>query len=605
MIRVSNYIAGYLADFGVQQVFLLSGGGAMYLNNALGTEPRLRYICNHHEQACAMAAEAYWKVSGRLPVVNVTTGPGAINAINGVFGAWTDSVPMLVLSGQAKRETCAGYHGLKGLRQLGEQEADVIPMISGITKYAALVREPESIRYHLERALHTALAGRRGPCWLDIPVDVQGAMVDETQLAGYTPEQGSAPEWDMARVAEQCREVLCRIRTARRPVILCGSGVRLAGAEQEFETLIDRLGVPVVPSRSAHDLIDARHPLMAGYPGIDCDRAGNLAVQNSDLLVVLGSRLGVRLTSYNWKAFAREAFKIQVDIDPLELDKPTLKPDLGIHCDLKVFLEELNRQAAAGADGWAGRPEWVAWCKERVRRYPAVLPRHREPGKYINPYHFCEVLFECLEDDECIVCANGAAYQVPLQVAQMRKGQRLIFNNGCMSMGYELPAAIGAAIARNGKRVVCMAGDGSMQLNIQELQTIVHHRLPVKIFVWNNSGYLSIRLTQQNFFQQYVGESARSGVSFPDMTAIARAYGIDAVRLEGRDFAGGLRDALRSPGACLVDVILDPEQAFEPKVASRRLPDGTIVSAPPEDMFPFLSREEVAENLLIAPLDAQ
>jgi acetolactate synthase I/II/III large subunit len=605
VIRVADYIARRLADFGVQHVFLLTGGGAMHLNDAIGKEKRIHYICNHHEQACAMAAEAYAKVTGGLSVINVTTGPGGINALNGVFGAWTDSIPMLVLSGQVKRETCMSTYNIPGLRQIGEQEANLLPMVSGITKYSATIHDPKSIRYHLEKALHLAFTPRMGPVWLELPVDVQGAKVDETELPGYDYPAEDQNNWDIPQIEKQCAEVLERIRRAKRPVVLVGSGVRLSKTQSQMEEFIGRIGAPVVPSRSAHDLIVPAHPLFSGWPGIDCDRPGNWTVQNSDLLLVLGSSLGIRLVSYNWKAFARCAYKIQVDVDTAVLQKPTVRPDMSIHADLAVFLPIMNRLVGSSGYDCSVNADWLAWCRERVARYPALRPEQREYNGHINPYHFMDVLFECLEKDDCIVCANGTAYQVPLQVGKLKQGQQFIFNNGCMSMGYDLPAAVGAAVARKGRRVICLAGEGSIQLNVQELQTIMHYRLPVKIFVISNQGYLSIRLTQGSFFGDLMGEGPQTGVSFPDMLKLGQAYGYPSVRIDGPDFERDIRRVLDEPGPALAEVVVDPKQGFEPKVASRQLPDGRIISVPPEDMFPFLDREEFARNLLMPEMETE
>jgi acetolactate synthase-1/2/3 large subunit len=603
MQRVSDFIAQQLADHGVRHLFMLTGGGAMHLNDSLGNEPRIRVICNHHEQACAMAAEGYARIAGRIGVLNVTTGPGGINALNGVFGAWTDSIPMLVISGQVKRELCIANYQIPGLRQLGDQEADIISMVKGITKYAVSVTDPQSIRYHLERALHLATTGRPGPCWIDIPIDVQASMVDPDTLSAYDPAQDQPP-FVTARLPELCREVLQRLQQAVRPVILAGKGLRSAGALGLFEDVIRPLGIPVATGWQAIDLLASDDPLYCGRPGDIGNRAGNFAAQNSDLLLVLGNRLSIRHTSHNWKAFARHAFKIQVDADSSELQKPTTQIDLPIHCDVRLFLEELNRQL--GRDGFAaGRhSEWLAWCQERVRRYPVVLPRHRVlKGRLINPYHFVEALFQQLKPDDVVVCGDGTANVVGFQAASIKKGQRVFCNTGDASMGYDLPAALGAAVAREGGRVICLAGDGSIQLNIQELQTIAHHQLQVKIIVLNNDGYLSIRTSQANFFKRFVGESAKSGVSFPDMVKLAQAYGLPAHRIEGESFAQQLAEALQSPGPGVYDVLLDPEQSFEPKLSSRQLPDGRMVSAPLEDMFPFLSRAELQENLFIPPME--
>ncbi len=598
-LRVADYVWQTLADHGVEHVFLITGGGAMYLNDALGREKRITYVCNHHEQACSYAAEAYARVSGRMGVLNVTTGPGGVNALGGVYAAWTDSIPMLVVSGQVKRETCMAFYDVPNLRQLGDQEVDIVGLAKHLTKYAELVREPESIAYHLGKAIHLATSGRPGPCWLDVPIDVQSSLIDPATLRTYDPEE-DPPAWTTDGLVGSCREILGRIQAAERPVILAGSGVRLAGALELFERVIDRLGIPVALAWTAPDLIASDHPLYAGRPGTVGDRPGNFAVQNADLLLVLGSRLNIRQVSYNWPSFARHAFKIQVDIDPAELDKPTVKPDLGVVADLRCFLEELDRQLDGVASARGKHAEWVKWCKERVLRYPVVLDRHRELRDRINPYAFIEALFDRLASDDVVVCGDGTASVVPFQAGRIKRGQRLFANSGCAAMGYDLPASVGAAVARRGERVICLAGDGSSQLNIQELQTIVHSQLPVKVFLLNNDGYLSIRSTQQNFFpDNFVGESPRSGVSFPDMVKLACAYGIRSFRIEGPGFGKQIDEALATDGPLLCEVMLDPDQQFEPKLSSRVLPDGRIVSPELEDLAPFLDRDELRSNLLI------
>lgn len=594
-LKLSDYVMQTLADWGVRHVFLVTGGGAMHLNDSIGKEKRIRYLCNHHEQASAMAAEAYARVAGIPGVVNVTTGPGGINALNGVFGAWTDSIPMLVLSGQVKRETCMATAGARGLRQLGDQEADIISMVKGITKYAVLVDDPASIRYHLERAWYLAQSGRPGPCWLDIPIDVQPATIDPATLRAYDPAEDEL-RWDKAQLQQQCREVVARIQAAKRPVILAGTGVRLAAALPEFEQLIRQLRIPVTTAWT-HDLIASDDELFCGRPGTIGQRAGNFTVQNADLVLVLGSRLNIRQVSYNWKSFAPRAFKIQVDVDAAELNKPLVPPDLAIHCDLKVFLSELLDNLRV--QGYATHhDDWLTWCRERMARYPGVQERQRQPGPPLNPYYFMEQLSSMLAAGDVVVCANASACIVPYQVMKLRKGQRLISNSGSASMGYDLPAAIGAAMARDGIRVICLAGDGSLQLNIQELQTIAHHQLPVKIFVLNNGGYLSIRSTQSNFFGRLTGESPASGVSFPDFVKVGCAYGIPSVRVDRVSMLSQVREALDRPGPALVEVVLDPQQEFEPRSRSKQLPDGTIVSPPLEDMYPFLDADEMKKNTI-------
>jgi len=598
MIRVSEYIANKLAELGVRHVFMLTGGGAMFLNYSIGMHPKIKTIFNHHEQACAIAAEGYARITNTPGVINVTTGPGGINALNGVFGAWTDSIPMLILSGQVKRETYIRTYDLPGLRQLGDQEADIISMVRSITKYAVTVTDPKTIRYHLEKAWHIALNGRPGPCWLDIPIDVQSSQVDESILEGFASE--SEPKPDPVKLTESVTQTLDRLRNAQRPVILAGTGVRLAGAVDIFNEVVHKLGIPVTTGWT-HDLIASDDPVFCGRPGTIGTRPGNFAVQNSDVLLIIGSRLNVRQTGYTFKSFARAAYKIWVDVDPAELHRPTVLPDLPIVADAQEFLLETNRQLENCKWNNTKHANWLAWCKERQARYPAVLPKHRKFNARINPYHFMEVLFNQLDTDDVVVTGNATACIVSFQVAKIRLGQRLFSNSGSASMGYDLPAAIGAAVARQGKRVICLAGDGSLQLNIQELQTLAENKLPVKLFVLNNNGYLSIRASQKGFFGSTVGESPASGVSFPNFEALAKAHRLTFTRLDMQDFTSPLQKTLDMPGPVLCEVMLDPDQGFEPRQSSRQLPDGRIVSAPLEDMYPFLEREELLDNLLIPP----
>jgi acetolactate synthase-1/2/3 large subunit len=552
----------------------------------------------HHEQAASMAAEAYARIADKPPILNVTTGPGGVNALNGVLGAWTDSVPMIVISGQVKRATCLATTPVAGLRQLGDQEGEIVRMVRGITKYAAVVDRPEDIAWHLDQALYHANSGRPGPVWLDIPIDVQSAPIDPATLRRYDP---AVPETTDTACTTSAAAVVERLRSARRPVILAGTGVRAAQAVAEFETVIRRLGIPVTTAWT-HDLIATDDELFCGRPGTIGTRAGNFTVQNADLLLILGSRLNIRQVSYNWQAFAPRAFKIQVDIDPAEFTKPTVRPDMAVTGHLKPFLATLGTQLEA----WQPLPqhaEWLAWCRERVASYPPVLPRQREFNGKINAYHFVERLFKGLDANDIVACGNATATIVPFQAGHIKPGMRMFSNSGSASMGYDLPAAIGAyfgAVAARGaqKRVICLAGDGSIMMNLQELQTIAHHRLPIKIFVLNNRGYLSIRTSQKNFFGRLGGEGPDSGVSFPDFIAVATAFGIPARRLATADFSSQLAEILAMDGPCLCDVVLDETQGFEPRMSSRKLDDGSIVTPPLEDMFPFLNRDELASNMI-------
>jgi acetolactate synthase-1/2/3 large subunit len=405
----------------------------------------------------------------------------------------------------------------------------------------------------------------------------------------------------VASLPEICSGILERLRSAERPVLLVGAGVRLAGALDDLEELAGMLQIPVATAWTP-DLIPSDSPYYCGRQGTIGTRAGNFTVQNSDLLLIVGARMGIRQISYNWQSFARCAYKIQVDADPAELRKPTFKADQTLCCDARQFIRELILRIKEARHETGRHAKWLAWCRQRVAKYPAVLPRQRTTANGINPYYFVETLFRELVTDDVVVCGDATACIVPFQVAQIQKGQRLFSNSGSASMGYDLPAAIGAAVARDGKRVICLAGDGSVMMNIQELQTVAFNNLPIFIFVLSNGGYLSIRSTQSNFFGLLVGESAESGVSFPDAVAVGKAFGIDSIRIEGDGFQGQLRQALTRPGPLLCEVILDRTQAFEPKLSSKRLPDGRMVTAPLEDMAPFLDREEFLSNLLVPPL---
>lgn len=600
-IRVADYIADFLASHGIHDVFMVTGGGAMHLDDALGKNSSLHCLFNHHEQACAMAAEGYARLTRRIAAVCVTTGPGGTNAITGVMGGWLDSIPMLILSGQVRYDTTVRASGLP-LRQVGDQEFDITATVANMTKYAVMVVEKYRVRYHLERALYLATHGRPGPCWLDIPLNIQAALIDPEKLDAYNPEEDAAILPPPVK-PQTAAEVIELIRRSKHPVIMAGAGIRLAGAHDDFIRLIDKLHVPVVTPWNSHDNIWSDHPLYAGRPGNMGERAGNFVVQNCDLLLSIGCRLSIRQVSYNWKSFARAAYTIMVDADAAELHKPTLSIDLPIHANAGDFITHMLETLSD--DELEPKTQWIDWCRDKVRKYPVCLPEYWEKREPVNPYCFIDTLFHRLPENQVIVTGNGTACVVTFQGAYLKKGQRLFHNSGCASMGYGVPAAIGACVAQGRKRTICLDGDGSFQMNIQELQTIVYNRLPIILFLLNNSGYHSIRQTQSNYFgQPLVGVDATSGISFPDAEKIAAAYGIDFARIHSLDdMDAGLTAALQSKGPFLCEVMLDPAQYFTPKLSSRKLDDGRMISAPLEDMAPFLPRDEFRREMLIPPLD--
>ena len=596
-MRVADYIVERLAEHGIGHVFMVTGGAAMHLNDAFGRESKIKKVFCHHEQACAMAAEGYFRVSEKMAVVQITAGPGGINALNGVFGAWTDSIPMLVISGQSKRETLVSSTKLP-LRQLGDQEVDIVRMVSSITKYAVQVLDPASIRYHLEKAQHLATCGRPGPVWLDVPIDVQAAQIDPANLRGFqssAEEQG--PDFSALK-KDQLRQLIDRMKSAQRPVIYAGSGVRLSGQEDLLLRLAERLCVPLVAAWNSYDLLPNNNPCYAGRPGTVGDRAGNFTVQNSDFLLILGCRLNIRLVSYNWKSFAPRAFKVMVDVDEAEMKKPTLSIDLPIHANLRDFLPALDIMSREWAPHHA---DWLAWCRERVKRYKVDLPEYWQLKEKVNPYCFMERLSEALQDGEVVVCGDGTACVTAFQAIRIRTGMKLFHNSGCASMGYDVPAAIGASVAMPRKeRIICLAGDGSIMMNLQELQTVSGLKLPIKIFVLNNAGYHSIRQTQRSFFpDNIVGCGEDSGLSFPDFEKVATAFNLPFRRIQKHDELDDvIRWVLTSQGPVLCEVMLDLAQGFAPKLSSRKLEDGRMETAPLDDMAPFLSREELAENII-------
>lgn len=609
--RIADYIADFLVNHGITDCFMVTGGGAMHLNDGLGHKEGLRCTFNHHEQGCAIAAEAYARVHNKMAALCVTTGPGGTNAITGVLGGWLDSVPMFVLSGQVRYDTTARYmsqftEGLP-LRAVGDQEYDITKSVSAMCKYAVMLEDPQDIRYVLEKAYHLALTGRRGPVWIDIPVNFQGAYVETDTLRGYDPEEDKAAE-PVPVLKETVEAVLSKIREAKRPVLYAGNGIRLSEGYAAFRSVLDKLGVPVATCWDSIDAIEDEHPLYVGRGGIMGDRAGNFAVQNADLVLAVGNRLSIRQVGYNWETWAREAYVIDVDVDPAELKKTTIHVDMPICADAKNFFEEmaalLENEAGSVFDG----KDWVSQCQKWKENYPVTLPKHwEEDGKYANVYAFIKYLSESLPDGNLTVVSNGSACVVGSHNYVIKKDGRFLINSGVASMGYGLPAAIGACRANGDELTICIEGDGSIMMNLQELQTVITNKLPIKLFLINNEGYHSIRQTQNNLFKEHtkVGIGPESGdLSFPDFGKLSQAFGYTYISAHSNaEMKDAVDKTLAAKEPVFCEIFVSPEQVFEPKSATKRLEDGTLVSPPLEDLAPFLPKEEVLANLYIKPVE--
>ena len=588
MKTVAEQIADWLVVQGIEQVFTVTGGGSMFLNQALGAHPGLRCTFMHHEQACAMAAEGYARIAGKPAVVMLTTGPGSINALNGVFGAYTDSIPMLVISGQVKRETCLSFQDLPGLRQLGDQEGPTVAMAASICKSATLIRDASHVQTALPQAYAQAICGRPGPVWIDIPMDVQAAKQTlNIQMPVLPAKQADA------NLQKACLEIIQRLQQAHRPLLLGGTGVRLAGAADALRQLVDDTGIPLATAWT-HDLIASDHPLFAGRPGTIGTRSGNFCLQNADLVLVIGSRLNIRQTSYNWDSFGKNAWLVQVDVDAAELTKPGVQADLKVQADAAVFIHTLGAMLARLV--LPSYAAWADWCHNIGERYHARREHQQVRGGPLNPYVVVDRIFRQLRDDDVVACGNASACILPFQMARLTANQRLFSNSGSASMGYDLPAAIGASYAGtedNKRRVICFAGDGSLQMNIQELQTLKTANRNVVIVVLNNAGYLSIWQTHENFFGRVIGATPASGVEFPDFEAVAKAYGVRAATILTEADLSGMDALLQEDGPILLNVVVDPRQEFAPRIKSRVDSDGKFTTPELDDMHPFLAAEEL------------
>jgi acetolactate synthase-1/2/3 large subunit len=587
----------FIASQGVKHIFLLPGGGAMHLVDSLGCCKELTYITLLHEQACAIAAEAYARVTNNLGVLLVTTGPGGTNAITGIAGAWLESTPCLVLSGQVKRSDMKKD---SGVRQLGPQEVDIISMVQSITKYAVTVDEPNTIRYHLEKAVYLATHGRPGPVWLDIPLDVQAVSIDSENLFSYEPsvpyELSNSPQ-----AFAYVNEAINLLNQAKRPVLLAGQGVQRSGAINKFIPFVDTLGIPVLTTWAAAELIPYDHELNFGRPGMIASRGSNFILQNADCLLTIGARLDASVIGFDHTNFARAARKIIVDIDQNEINKVKTKVDVRACVDAGLFIDEiLDKQDQLIHNNYS---EWIKRCRDWINRYPIVLPEHRETNKFVDMYYFTEILAEELDTGDLIIPgSSGTAIDIFWLVFEVKQNQRLISTGGLGAMGFGIPASIGSCIASENKRTISVDGDGGFQLNVQELAIVANRALPIKYFILNNQGYGSIRNMQRSHFGgNLVASDATSGLFLPDLIKVASAYGLATFQITNHE---GMRDIIRqvihSDGPVLCNVMIKPEQKVMPRVASEICKDGSIKSKPLEDLWPFLDRSEFLSNMIIS-----
>jgi len=593
VIKLSDYVIQFLEELGITHVFMLAGGGAMHLVDSLGKNAYIRHVCNLHEQACAIAADAYAQYTGHLGVALVTTGPGGTNTLTGVAASWLDSIPVLILSGQVKR---ADRMTGRGVRQMGFQELDIVRLVRPITKYAVTVMDPESIRFHLEKAVFTAKSRRPGPVWIDIPLDVQAARIDESHLPGFAPPK---KETSSSRTLQQkvcrCLELL---HHARRPVILAGNGIRLAGAADFFRFFLDHVTIPVLTTWKAADLIPEDHPLYVGRPGAVGQRGANFVQQNADWILCLGARLDFGQTAYNHKNFAPRAYRIMVDVDRAEIRKMQTRIHVPVWSDAGDFLREFLRQYTPAVS--KDYTDWLAQCKEWHHRYPVVLSEYWNETGYVNDYVLISVLSDELTGQDLLIPgSSGACSERTMQAIRIKAGLRVFNSQGLGSMGFGIPAAIGGCLASGGKRTICLEGDGGFVMNIQELETVRRLQLPIKFFVLNNGGYGSIRATQKSHFQGHlVGCTPASGLTLPDISALAKSFGIPTARLESHaTLRDQVRQVLETPGPVVCEVIVSPDQPTAPRVVTQQKEDGSIVSSPIEDLWPFLDRKEWETNM--------
>lgn len=609
-IKLSDYIADFLVENGIDVGFTVVGGGAMHLNDSFGHKSGLKMYYNHHEQACAISAESYSRYNNKPALVCVTTGPGGINALTGVACAYLDSLPMIVISGQVRYDTTIHYalekNGAK-LRSFGDQEFNITESVKNMTKFATLIKNKNDIRFYLERAYFLATNGRKGPVWIDVPVDIQGSIIDTDELKSYFDSELYIE--DKKNIPDTINdsdiyELIELIKKSKRPVIYAGYGIRLSDAYDVFKEVINKLNIPIVTYWNAIDLMENEHPLYVGRGGNMGDRAGNFAVQNSDLLINIGSRLSIRQTGYDYKTFARDAKIVMVDIDKEEFKKPNIKPYKTIWADANKFLTSLNNIIDKEINNKLfENTDWITTCQNWKTKYKVVDDKKYEQKELVNVYAFIDYLSKNLKENSMTVVSNGACCVVGSQSFYIKKNTRFHNNNAIASMGYGLPASIGACISINNKETICLEGDGSIMMNLQELQTIITNKLPIKIFLINNNGYHSIRMTQNNIFTGHtkvgIGEESKD-LSFPSYEKIATAFGFKYYKAKNNtEMKNVVDEVLKTEGQLFVEIFTDTNQIFEPKAATKKMEDGSLKSAALEDLAPFLPKDELLSNMFI------
>ena len=587
MIKLSDYVFRFLEEKGIRHAFMLPGGGAMHLDDSIG-KSGIQYVCFLHEQGAAIAAEAYAQHTNTPGLVLVTSGPGATNTITGVTAGWIDSTPMIIISGQSKR---ADLVGDKGVRQIGSQEVQIVPMVKGITKYAVQILNPEEIRYHLERAYYEATSGRPGPVWLDIPLDVQAALLDETLLRGF-----EYPAAEKPNIREAIARTVFLLKTSKRPLVLAGNGIKLSGAEDKLYQLVEQLSLPVETTWKTIDMFAETDGLYVGHPGIMGDRGANLILQTADFILSIGCRLDTSVTAFNDRNFGKCAKKIIIDIDPNEIARMDMEKEAYAVCDAGYFLDGLLEAVKENAaDVWsdrirAERKEWMDYCKNIRKKYPVITKEHKDVNGYVSAYYFIGKLCELLREDDVIVPeSSGGAGEITYQAFQLKKGQKMKNAAGLGSMGFGLPYAIGSCIANDRRRTVLINGDGAFQLNIQELETLHRLGLPVKMFIWNNDGYASIRAMQRNNFSgHYVASDKNSGLTMPEISKVAEAYGFRTYQIHNNtELDKLLPKLLADDEPMLCELMVLPEETVSPRVKAIVGEDGKMTSGPLEKMWPY------------------